>query len=131
MGWHLRDDEGTLIDQGSHAIHAKNGNTCNVAEYIALIGGLTACLRHNLGDNEVLVRGDSEFVIMQMRRIYRINAGKPYSLYAFGALELLRDFSHIRFEWIPREKNGEADKLSREKMVTAVPENPKKVYTFA
>ena len=65
-------------------------------------------------DNETCsIMGDSKLVIEQLSGNWGIKSGK-YLRYAERALNLLLDFrvSPV-FNWIPKESNSEADKLSR------------------
>ena len=87
--------------------------TNNVAEYRALIAGLSAA--RDLGARFVHVRMDSNLVIQQMKGSWQIkNVGlRPLAREAasLGAL-----FDEITFEWIPRAQNAHADRLANEAM---------------
>ena len=76
--------------------------TNNEAEYVGLINGLTKAL--TLGIKDLLVIGDSQLVIQQMRGNYAVRAPNLRKLYE-GAKKLARKFRTIRFEWRPREQN--------------------------
>ncbi len=84
--------------------------TNNVAEYTALIKGLE-CLKE-MGVSKVRIRGDSQLVIRQLKGEYRVRSSRMKPLYE-KARQLLRDFQY-ELEWVPRELNEEADRLSRE-----------------
>ena len=83
--------------------------TNNVAEYTALIIGLEEALRR--GIDEIDVRMDSLLVVRQMQGMWKIKHPgiRPLALRA-GAL--LAQFRERTIEHIPREENGEADKLA-------------------
>ncbi len=87
--------------------HATN----NVAEYSAATRALE-WLRGKGFRGTVLLVGDSQLVIRQMRGEYAVRAEhlKEYHRH----LEALgREFAEVRFEWVPREENARADALSK------------------
>jgi probable phosphoglycerate mutase len=88
-------------------------NTNNVAEYSGLIAGLTAA--HELGATHVDVRMDSKLVVEQMSGRWQIkNPGlRPL---AAEAATLVGRFRAVTFEWIPRERNKDADALANRAM---------------
>jgi ribonuclease HI len=83
--------------------------TSNQAEYRALIGGLKAAIDE--GVKRLKVKGDSELVIRQVRGEYGCHNGGLQPLLA-QVKGLLGYFQKCEFEWIPRELNGEADRLA-------------------
>lgn len=85
--------------------------TNNQAEYYALIAGMM--LAKKLGVKELTVKGDSQLVIKQMVGEYKVHDEKLKKLYE-KAKELEKSFRKVSYEWIPREKNKEADKLAEE-----------------
>ncbi len=88
---------------------ASEKGTNNIAEYTALIKALEKALE--LGVEEAVVKGDSQLAIRQMQGIYAVRSPNIIPLYERAA-ELAKRFKKIRFEWIPREENEEADSLS-------------------
>ena len=90
----------------------------NVAEYTGLIEGLRAVVEHAPGA-DVTVRMDSKLVVEQMSGRWKIKHEDMRRL-AGEAQELIRqlraDGGAITFEWIPRAKNKDADKLSNDGM---------------
>ncbi|MCQ5376670.1 MAG: ribonuclease HI family protein [Candidatus Methanomethylicia archaeon] len=84
--------------------------TNNVAEYFALIKGMECAISHKL--DELVVKGDSQLVIMQMRGAYAVRASRLLDLNR-RARELALKFKKVSFEWVPRDENAEADMLSR------------------
>src|SRR6476660_8996478 len=69
--------------------------TNNVAEYRALITGLQKA--KELGARRILVRGDSELIIRQMRGEYRVKSPDMRPLYE-EAKELFDEFDDARIE---------------------------------
>jgi len=84
--------------------------TNNVAEYMGLIRGLEWLAQRAPG-GEVAIRGDSLLVIRQVSKKYAVKAERLRPLHR-RAQELLSNFPNARVEWVPREKNREADELS-------------------
>lgn len=117
---------GYVIRQGPKAISigrgvAKigQGATNNVAEYTALMKGLEDVLKCMVPGENVVVRGDSQLVIRQLEGKYAVNAELLKPLHA-QAMELLRKFNpRVTLEWIPREKNVDADWQSKEAIFEA------------
>jgi probable phosphoglycerate mutase len=81
----------------------------NVAEYKALIAGLTRAIQLD-PDAALLVRMDSRLVVEQMSGRWRIKHPDMADL-AAEARRILTG-TPVRFEWIPRVKNGRADTLA-------------------
>ena len=81
----------------------------NFAEYFCLIKALEhlAGRRHE----EIKVFSDSRLLVNQMRGEWKFKGGNYAGQY-FRAKQLADDFAKLKFEWIPREKNSEADELT-------------------
>jgi ribonuclease HI len=97
--------------------------TNNVAEYRALITAMEEALK--LGAKRILIRGDSELIIKQMRGEYRVKNPDMKALYD-EAQALVRDFEQVKIEHNLRHKNELADTLANLAMdrrtdVTEVP----------
>ena len=90
----------------------------NVAEYSGLLAGLKAAAEIDPTAN-VLVRLDSKLVIEQMSGRWKIKHEDMRRL-ALEAREVCKAIEaaggSVHFEWIPREKNKDADLLSNEAM---------------
>ncbi|MEW1953043.1 reverse transcriptase-like protein [Terrabacter sp. NPDC080008] len=90
----------------------------NVAEYSGLLAGLRAVLDIDAGAR-VRVRMDSKLVVEQMSGRWKIKHEDMRRL-ALEARELCTQISRaggsVDFEWIPREKNKDADALSNDAM---------------
>jgi ribonuclease HI len=83
--------------------------TNNVAEYTGLIVAMEEARK--LGARKVVIRGDSELIIKQMRGEYRVKNPDLRVLYD-RAQSLFKQFDHAKLEHNLREKNELADKLA-------------------
>lgn len=88
------------------------GATNNVAEYQAVIAALEWLLGQGLETEPVLVRSDNQLVVRQVEGRYQVRSGNIRPLWKL-VRKLAGRFAAIRFEWVPRERNEEADLLSR------------------
>lgn len=95
----------------THAEHglAGPGVTNNYAEYFCLIKALEHLASRR--DDEITVFSDSTLLVNQMNGKWKFKGG-AYSDKYLIAKELVEGFSRLKFEWIPREKNSEADELT-------------------
>ena len=109
-GVFIVDDQGTPVAELSGALGTA---TNNVAEYNGLIAALEWAAERGL--TELLVRGDSQLLIEQMRGNYKVkNEGlKPLYL---KARMLVMQIGNVSFEHVPRELNSDADRLANEAM---------------
>lgn len=85
--------------------------TNNYAEYTALVMALMKLKELN-ASGDIVIRSDSQLLVGQMSKGWAIKGG-GYLSKLKEARELIKEFSSIRFEWIPREQNKDADLLSR------------------
>ena len=118
-------DTGEVLLERSAAIGRA---TNNVAEYGGLIAGLTAAAE--LEATAVEVRMDSKLVIEQMAGRWKIKHPALRPL-AAQAAALVRRFDTVTWEWVPRERNREADRLANQAMDTAARGAPSPVPTAA
>jgi ribonuclease HI len=81
----------------------------NVAEYTALITALQEAKK--LGAKSIVVRGDSELIIKQMRGEYRVKSPDLIPLYE-EARHLYHQFDHATIGHNLRHKNELADRLA-------------------
>lgn len=107
-----------LIDKETDVPHTQTfppeeGNSNNVAEYMALSWVLNFLIENNLTDKKIFIYGDSNLVISQMNRQWKIKKGL-YFEYAMECFDLMNKFKDITLRWIPREENTWADNLSKE-----------------
>lgn len=91
--------------------------TNNQAEYRALLAALEACQRR--GATEVACFLDSELVVKQMKREYRVKDAGLRVLYAQIHL-LTQQIGKVTFTHIYREKNAHADRLVNEAIDNAL-----------
>ncbi len=85
--------------------------THNVAEYRALIAGLTLARRH--GVRQIRAYTDSELVVDQVNGVSAVRQEHLRELHA-AATGLIAHFQSVRVSWLPREMNAEADQLVRD-----------------
>lgn len=85
--------------------------TNNLAEYSGLIKSLEWLSENKYNNQKIIVRGDSQLVIKQLNSKWKVKAPTLILLHQ-NAMTLLSKFKNIKIEWIPRDKNKEADKLS-------------------
>lgn len=100
--------------------------TNNVAEYRGLIAGLEGAA--DVGATDVAVSMDSKLVIEQMAGRWRVKHPDLQPLNR-RAKELAGRFDRISYAWIPREKNGHADRLANEAMDAAADERSREEPT--
>ncbi|XP_024190469.1 uncharacterized protein LOC112194462 [Rosa chinensis] len=97
-------------DHFSYSFQLEFKCTNNQAKYEALIIGLEVLLE--LGVRDVQVRGDSLLVINQLQEKYRCVSCLLVP-YLNRATELLDQFNDVELEYIPRERNFEANELAQ------------------
>lgn len=105
---------GVVIKDGTGAIVSEifeyiGETTNNQAEYRALIAALKEAIR--LGAEAVGIFADSELMVSQVKGVYKVKNEGLKPLFD-ETKELLRKFKFCNIEYIPREKNHEADKLA-------------------
>lgn len=83
--------------------------TNNVAEYRALITAMQEAQK--LGATRVKITGDSELIIKQMTRVYRVKNPDMRTLYD-EAQQVIRQFASATFHHNLRHKNELADQLA-------------------
>jgi ribonuclease HI len=107
---------GFVIYDGSHKLVEGSGLagrsvTSNYAEYTALVEALGRLKAMGL-EGDVLIRSDSKLLVGQMSEGWKVKGGM-YVGKLKEARDLMKEFGSVRFEWIPREQNQEADLLTR------------------
>jgi ribonuclease HI len=85
--------------------------TSNFAEYTALAEALKRLKALGI-EGDVLVRSDSNLLVGHMSQGWKVKGGM-YVAKLKEVRDLVSEFGSIRFEWIPREQNSEADLLTR------------------
>jgi ribonuclease HI len=109
LGYVIKKD-GKVVEKGSEVVGVGEDMTNNVAEYAALIRALER-INDLVPEGQVIVRSDSRLVVNQMRGNWRVRA--PLIVPLYRQAMALADRRDIVFEWVPREKNTEADHLAR------------------
>jgi len=84
--------------------------TSNVAEYFGCIRALE-WLRYEKTREPIVLRGDSQLILRQLQGLYKVRSPLLAPLY-WRARELLAEFPDVRLEWVPRERNVDADRLA-------------------
>ncbi len=105
---------GYVIYKDGKRVHSEHGVagrevTNNYAEYFCLTKALERLAPHR--GEEVTVYSDSTLLVNQMSGKWKFKRGNYAEKY-LAAKELAGEFSRLRFEWVPREKNSEADELT-------------------
>ena len=101
-----------LVEQAEYIGTASN----NVAEYRGAIAGLTAALELD-PDADVEVRMDSKLVVEQLSGRWQVKH-PDMKVLAKRALAVWPGGS-IRYTWVPRERNKDADRLANEALDAA------------
>ncbi len=83
--------------------------TNNIAEYSAVIKALETA--HQMGEKQIHVKSDSQLVIRQLGGAYKVKDPKLKTLKR--RIDRLSRGLIVSFEHIPRERNREADLLSK------------------
>ncbi len=110
-GWiAYRDRE--KIGEGYGVVCSGPGATNNVAEYTAVIKVLEWLLEKGFAAERIEVRSDSQLCIYQLTGDYAVRSSRIKPLYK-KVKNLAKKFASLKFHWVPREKNEEADELSR------------------
>lgn len=117
-GWLIKDEGGTVLEKGARDCGRGPTITNNVAEYTAVLAGLEKLIEFGYWgkDVEIVVRTDSQLVVRQLNGDYGVYAPTLAALNADVeklVLDLRKIGTSVRFEWIPREQNTEADEMSR------------------
>lgn len=96
-----------VVEHGAYI----GATTNNVAEYRALLWGLQKL--KELGATEVVCYLDSELIVRQMRREYKVKDKDLAALFV-QVWNIAIGFRRITFTEIPRERNKRADRMVNE-----------------
>jgi ribonuclease HI len=96
-------------DQIKYMVHLDFKATNNMAEYEALLLGLSTTL--SLGVRHLLVKGDSQLIVKQVKGDCSYNDSQ-LAAYLLHVHKLEKDFEVLDLQHIPRTKNAVADDLS-------------------
>ena len=113
FGYVLEADDGTVLAAHGEAIGTA---TNNVAEYRALIAGLEKAVE--LSVDELDVVSDSELLVKQMRREYKVKKETLRALHE-EASDLARRLGSVQYRAVRREHNELADRLVNEALDAA------------
>ena len=109
----LEAEDGTVLDARGESIGVA---TNNVAEYSALVAGLSRAVA--AGVSELDVRSDSELMVKQMRGEYRVKNRDLQSLF-LDASRAARQIGRVTYTHVRREHNELADRLVYEALDAA------------
>lgn len=108
-----KDSQGNILWRVRLEKPSAPGNSSNVAEYLAIVNALKRLIREGLQKEDIIIISDSQLAIYQILGRYRVKAQNllPY----FNEVKRLASkYKNLKFKWVARENNSEADKLSRE-----------------
>ncbi len=131
MKFIINTDGGSRGNPGPAAIGAVVGGkeygeyigktTNNVAEYRAVIFALKKAKAllgsKKAGETDVEVRADSELLVRQMNGEYKMKNEELQPLF-IEVWNLKQDFKSVTFNHVPREENGDADRLVNQALDT-------------
>ncbi len=111
LGVHIENDQGEVLEKIGKALGV---TTNNVAEYSAIIAGLTWAIRNkslmpNLSKINFFM--DSQLAAAQLNGIYKVKNPKIRELFFLIKQKEAEINSPIYYSHIPREQNKKADKL--------------------
>lgn len=114
----IREEDGNLDGkkplnhQSSKVIGMGTGMSNNLAEYAGLVEAMKLLFNHEKTKEPIQVNSDSMLLVKQMEGLWACHGGHYKELY-IEAMGLKTKFSMIRFQWIPREMNTQADGLCK------------------
>lgn len=105
----------TLLEESGYL-----GQGCEMSNNVAEYAGIIAIFRFLLKNKitQGVIYGDSKLVVMQLNGKWRIRSGLYYK-WAKEAIVLRRELPQLKIQWIPRERNREADYLARQALPSA------------
>ena len=112
-GYIIRNDAGRDIARKSGVVGKGPEMSNNVAEYAALCEALRFLISEKMTRLPIEIRSDSRLLVNQMKGEWKFHKGL-YAQEFTDAKALVTEFDRVKFKWIPREENEEADALSRE-----------------
>ena len=120
-GFQIDFCDGTEPLKGSGICDNGAASTNNIAEYQGLLWGLVELGIREIKDQEIYIFGDSALVVNMVLRKwgYKNPHAKaphliPYLKQAWAILSSLQeDGNKIHISWIPRERNQDADDLTK------------------
>jgi len=117
---------GQMLHKESKIVGKGEGYSNNVAEYSGLIAFLRWLLTTGkfsslaiLDYDYATIYSDSLMLINQMSGSWQVKQGMyiPYYQQAIDLINTHGLYHHLKFKWIPREQNQEADGLSKQALI--------------
>jgi len=84
-----------------------------VAEYLPIIDALKRLIKKRLQENHITIISDSQLAIYQIQGRYKIKSKNLLPHYN-EVMRLAPKFKNLKFKWVPRDENSEADSLTRD-----------------
>ena len=112
-GYVVRNDAGRDLARKSGVVGKGPEMSNNVAEYAALCEAFRFLIKEKMTWLPIEIRSDSRLLVNQMKGEWKFHKGLYAQKYK-DATALATQFDRVKFRWIPREENKEADALSRE-----------------
>jgi probable phosphoglycerate mutase len=124
-GVYIQDENGAKIAELSEFLGKK---TNNFAEYSGLLAALEYALDH--GHTHLKAVADSELLVKQIKRQYRVNSPELRPLYE-EARRRIGQLEGFQIQHVLREKNRRADQLANEAMDRGTGRSQKEAATPA
>ena len=106
-GYVITTMDDKVLEEGSKYLGKSETN--NMAEYGAVIVGLSKAMNHSTGIINVF--SDSELLVKQLKGEYRISKSHLRNL-SEQVRKLMKNFKKVTFHHIKRSKNSRADALA-------------------
>jgi ribonuclease HI len=110
-GWLIRKNGVEIAHGFGLFAHCRTASS-SMAEYLALIEGLDAPVDLRVENEAIEIHGDAKCVIDQMLGSSSVSSLSLRKLHR-RACKLAHNFHSLSWCWVPRQKNGQADQLSR------------------
>lgn len=107
IGVLLTGPAGERVEISRRAGHGNSGD----AEYLALIAALEKAVE--LGIGELLLYGDSQVVVQDVL-VSPAAGARALQEHQARAAQLMAALAQVHVRWVPRHRNGEADRLSQQ-----------------
>jgi ribonuclease HI len=106
---------GELLVENCGVVAKGPSATNNLAEYTAVTKALEWAAQHLEPGQDIVVRTDSQLVVNQLNGVWEVRSQKIWPLHQQAKLALaqLRRSHQVKLDWVPREQNSEADRLTR------------------
>jgi len=111
-----------IVKNGQNLVHQEAGisvkggalATNNIGEYHAVIAAMLWLIKLPVGKRQpVIIKSDSQLIVNQCSGTWECRDEKLVPLHEMVIKAKARYGRGVTFQWIPREKNTEADALSR------------------